>query len=114
MSLPNRAQDPKRQASYVVKEPRTAWGKKRLLKKQAAQGYEALKSLKKPRSLNEQAGPSKTPKQVHEEYNPISKTDVKVSRSGAAGAFKKMGMKTPIERAQERNRRPGKPPLSGF
>lgn len=62
MSVPNRAQDPKRQASY----------------------------------------------------NPISKTDLNIVRSGASGAFKKMGFKTPIERAQERNRRPGKPPLPGF
>lgn len=124
MSVPNRAQDPKRQASYVVKEPKTAFGKRRLMAKQAAQGYEALKSPKKPlKTATElkktnpdtnrrfsQGGPAyKGP-----DHNPISKTDLNIVRSGASGAFKKMGMKTPIERAKARESRPGKPPLPGF
>lgn len=47
-------------------------------------------------------------------YNPIGKTDLNIVRSGASGAFKKMGVKTPIERAKARESRPGKPPLPGF
>ena len=96
MSVPNRAQDPKRQASYVVKEPKTAFGKRRLMTKQLKQGTEALKRS------STYGG------------NPVSKTDMGVPKSGASGAFKKMGFKTPIERAKARESRPGKPPLPGF
>lgn len=53
-------------------------------------------------------------RKVTQEYNPIGKTDLNIVRSGASEGFKKMGFKTPIERAKARESRPGKPPLPGF
>ena len=74
MSVPNRANDPKRKAGLY------------------------------------------TPEEIRQgkNINPIGSDDLNIVRSGASDAFKKMGFKTPMERAKARESRPGKPPLPGF